>query len=113
MRSSELCLINRVRAHYGLHPLTFNAELRDSATGFNRDSFFEALTRECIIDPQITAVQWETLADRLSAAQWDALVDAAWAVNQQGVDIPFSSAASRALTISEPASERPEDSGSL
>lgn len=33
MRSSELCLINRVRAHYGLHPLIFNAELRDSATG--------------------------------------------------------------------------------
>jgi uncharacterized protein YkwD len=33
MRSSELCLINRVRAHYGLHPLAYNAELRDSATG--------------------------------------------------------------------------------
>jgi uncharacterized protein YkwD len=33
MRSSELCLINRVRAHYGLHPLSFNPELRDSATG--------------------------------------------------------------------------------
>jgi uncharacterized protein YkwD len=33
MRTSELCLINRVRAHYGLHPLTFNEELRDSATG--------------------------------------------------------------------------------
>jgi uncharacterized protein YkwD len=33
MRSSELCLINRVRAHHGLRPLAFNAELRDSATG--------------------------------------------------------------------------------
>jgi uncharacterized protein YkwD len=33
MRSSELCLINRVRAHYGLHPLAFNVELRDSAEG--------------------------------------------------------------------------------
>jgi uncharacterized protein YkwD len=33
MQSSELCLINRVRAHYGLHPLAFNSELRDSATG--------------------------------------------------------------------------------
>jgi uncharacterized protein YkwD len=33
MQTSELCLINRVRAHYGLHPLTYNAELRDSATG--------------------------------------------------------------------------------
>jgi uncharacterized protein YkwD len=33
MRASELCLINRVRAHFGLHPLSFNAELRDSAAG--------------------------------------------------------------------------------
>ncbi len=33
MRTSELCLINRVRAHYGLHPLAYNADLRDSATG--------------------------------------------------------------------------------
>jgi uncharacterized protein YkwD len=33
MRASELCLINRVRVHYGLHQLAFNAELRDSATG--------------------------------------------------------------------------------
>jgi uncharacterized protein YkwD len=33
MRSSELCLINRVRVHYGLHTLVFNTDLRDSATG--------------------------------------------------------------------------------
>jgi uncharacterized protein YkwD len=33
MRSSELCLINRVRAHYGVVPLQFNADLRDSASG--------------------------------------------------------------------------------
>jgi uncharacterized protein YkwD len=33
MRTSELCLINRVRAHYGLHALAFNRSLRDSATG--------------------------------------------------------------------------------
>jgi uncharacterized protein YkwD len=33
MRSSELCLINRARAHYGLVPLQYNADLRDSATG--------------------------------------------------------------------------------
>ena len=33
MRSSELCLINRARAHYGLVPLRYNPDLRDSATG--------------------------------------------------------------------------------
>jgi uncharacterized protein YkwD len=33
MRTSELCLINRVRRHYGLRALAFNPSLRDSATG--------------------------------------------------------------------------------
>ncbi|HVX32497.1 MAG TPA: CAP domain-containing protein [Solirubrobacterales bacterium] len=33
MRTSELCLINRVRAHYGLRRLVFNRSLRDAATG--------------------------------------------------------------------------------
>jgi uncharacterized protein YkwD len=33
MRSSELCLINRVRARHGLRPLAFNKSLRDSAIG--------------------------------------------------------------------------------
>jgi len=33
MRESELCLINRVRAHFHLRPLAFNADLRDSASG--------------------------------------------------------------------------------
>jgi uncharacterized protein YkwD len=33
MGDAELCLINRVRAHYGLQPLTFNADLRASAAG--------------------------------------------------------------------------------
>jgi uncharacterized protein YkwD len=33
LRSSELCLINRVRTRYHLHPLAFNTSLRDSATG--------------------------------------------------------------------------------
>jgi uncharacterized protein YkwD len=33
MRSSELCLINRARAHHGLVPLQYNPDLRDSATG--------------------------------------------------------------------------------
>jgi uncharacterized protein YkwD len=33
LRTSELCLINRVRAHYGLRTLSFNPSLRDSATG--------------------------------------------------------------------------------
>jgi len=32
MRTSVLCLINRVRVHYGLDPLDYNLDLRTSAT---------------------------------------------------------------------------------
>jgi uncharacterized protein YkwD len=32
MRTSELCLINRVRVHFGLKPLAYNEELRTSAS---------------------------------------------------------------------------------
>ncbi len=32
MRTSELCLMNRVRVHFGLHPLEFNEDLRTSAS---------------------------------------------------------------------------------
>jgi hypothetical protein len=99
-------------ALYAEHPPR-EGDARDAATGFNRETFFEALTRACIVDPEISDAEWEALADHLSAAQWDALVDAAWQVNQTGVDVPFSLAASRALSTTEPASERPEGSESL
>jgi uncharacterized protein YkwD len=33
MRNSELCLMNRVRAHFHLHRLAFNVDLRNSAIG--------------------------------------------------------------------------------
>lgn len=32
MRSSVLCLLNRIRVHYKLHPLSYNQELRTSAS---------------------------------------------------------------------------------
>jgi uncharacterized protein YkwD len=37
MRSSMLCLINRVRERYGLEPLDYNVDLRRSATGHSND----------------------------------------------------------------------------
>lgn len=32
-----LCLVNRVREHYGLRPLRYNADLRRSAMGHSKD----------------------------------------------------------------------------
>lgn len=95
----------------GEHPAR-EGEPRDAATGFNCDTFFDALARESLVDPAVTAEQWEQLADTLSDPQYEELTDAAWAVNRRGVDVPFSSAASRALSLSEPASVRPEHSAS-
>jgi uncharacterized protein YkwD len=37
LRSSMLCLVNRVREHYGIEPLEENAPLRRSATGHSND----------------------------------------------------------------------------
>lgn len=37
LRSSMLCLVNRVRERYGLEPLDYNVELRRSATGHSND----------------------------------------------------------------------------
>lgn len=96
---------------YAEHPPR-DGDAIDAATGFNRETFFDALTLESVIDPVMAAEQWQALADRLSSAQYDALTTAAWEVNRSGVDVPFSLAASRALTRSEPASERPEPSAS-
>jgi uncharacterized protein YkwD len=37
LRSSVLCLVNRVREHYGLAPLHYSIDLRRSATGHSND----------------------------------------------------------------------------
>jgi uncharacterized protein YkwD len=37
LRGSMLCLVNRVREHYGLETLRYNPELRRSATGHSND----------------------------------------------------------------------------
>lgn len=37
LRSSMLCLVDRIREHYGLEPLDYNVELRRSATGHSND----------------------------------------------------------------------------
>lgn len=37
LRSSVLCLVNRVRKHYGLPRLRYNLDLRRSATGHSND----------------------------------------------------------------------------
>lgn len=62
--------------------------------GVNYDSFFPALTRACLVDPVPDDEQWETMQSALTDKQFDMLATAAWNLNTEAVDIPFSRAAS-------------------
>lgn len=68
---------------------------RDKYIGVNRDTFFEAMVRACVTEPDLSDELWDLLLnEKLTDAQFEALSDAAWALNRRDVDIPFSSAAS-------------------
>lgn len=84
---------------------------RDGMLGLNEETFFEAMVRECTVEPILDDDDWQTLLDdALSDAQWGMLVNASWAVNARDVDVPFSRAASRILQTSGPASSAPSGS---
>jgi hypothetical protein len=75
----------------------------DAVLGVNRDTFFTALIRACVQDPQLDDAEWvELLDEKLTDRQFMDLADAAWFVNRGEVDVPFSHAASRAKRSSEP-----------
>lgn len=88
---------NALRA---LHPPRVDEDgetlLEDRVSGINRTTFFEPAVRASIIDPEISAADWEALNATITDAQFQDLVSAVWALNQGKVDIPFSRAASRA-----------------
>ncbi len=69
--------------------------------GFNTDTLLEPLLRMALIDPELTSSQFDDLLDRLTDRQFDDLASAAWLLNRQEVDIPFSRAASRNSRSSE------------
>lgn len=74
--------------------------------GLNIDTFFDALIRACLIDPEVDDESWALMAGpdgRLTDRQLGRLSDAAWEVNRGDVNIPFSHAASRAKRNTAPA----------
>lgn len=72
----------------------------DAAIGFNRDTFFDDLVRESIIDPVLTDDDWAALDEALTSATFDKLANAAWSINRGDVDIPFSARAFTTLQYS-------------
>lgn len=77
---------------------------RDLMAGANLDTLLDDLIRRSVVDPDLDTEDWETLlSEKLTDQQYDALSNAAWNLNRQEVDIPFSHAASRINRNSEPA----------
>jgi hypothetical protein len=73
---------------------------RDALLGVNADTFFDAIVRACMVDPDLDDAGWAELDAVLTDKQFQSLADAAWAVNRSDVDIPFSPAASRNRRVS-------------
>jgi len=67
----------------------------DKYVGINPESFYPAMIRACLVDPELTDEEFEQLLEALTDRQFEGLSDAAWGLNRREVDIPFSRAASR------------------
>ncbi|HEY9414675.1 MAG TPA: hypothetical protein VIQ30_07955 [Pseudonocardia sp.] len=68
---------------------------RDRLLGVNTETFWPALVRRSVVDPELSDTEWATLGEALTDRQFSDLADAAWALNRRDVDVPFSPAASR------------------
>jgi hypothetical protein len=69
--------------------------------GVNSDTFFDALLRASVVEPELDDDDWSLLLEeKLTDRQWGQLTDAAWYLNRGEVDVPFSHAASRILSSS-------------
>jgi hypothetical protein len=66
-------------------------------SGVNEATFWTPLVRECTVVPAMTPARWGKLDAILSNRQFQALTNAAWNVNRDDVDVPFSRAASRLM----------------
>jgi hypothetical protein len=63
--------------------------------GVNAETFYDAMIRACLVDPELTDEEWAALNEALTDRQYCDISDAAWMLNRREVDIPFSLAASR------------------
>lgn len=62
----------------------------------NVETFYPALVRQSVVDPVLEDAEWTLLLDEaLTDHQFGELAQAAWDLNREDVDIPFSRAAFR------------------
>lgn len=75
---------------------------RDKQAGFNTDTFYTALMRACLVDPELDEVDWKGLDEAMTDRQFDELANLALVLNRGEVGVPFSPTASRLIRSSEP-----------
>lgn len=68
----------------------------DRSLGINVETFYEALVRRSVASPELDDDDWTALFEALTDRQFGDLAMAAWLLNRDEVDVPFSLAASRA-----------------
>lgn len=79
----------------------------EDSMGFSWETFPEALIRASIVDPVMTAAEWDLLLyEVITERQFDDLFQKAWRLNRTEVDVPFSHAASKTLTSGTPSRRR-------
>jgi hypothetical protein len=67
----------------------------DARSGYNRATFYRALIRACVVEPELDAEDWELLfAEGISAGQRLKLSNTALRISSVPVDVPFSPAGS-------------------
>jgi hypothetical protein len=91
-------LVDRWRALVAEHPPRRDGDngiVDSDRIGVNAETFYDAIIRACLVDPELDDDEWAQLVDALTDRQYDDIADAAWSLNRREVDIPFSHAASR------------------
>lgn len=74
--------------------------MTDLVKGMDVEAAADSLVRRCLIEPELDEEDWANLDDKVSDGQWQLLVNAAWAINDRDVEVPFSRTASRILQTS-------------
>lgn len=61
----------------------------DDGAGVNEATFYSALVRKSIVDPEMDAADHDLLESTLTDAQYSRLCKAAFDVNRHEIDVPF------------------------
>lgn len=85
-----------------------DGEPQDQMAGVNTDTYFLAVVRRCLVEPELTEDEFVNLADNvLSSGQWRKLQESAASLNMDDVSVPFSATASILLRKSAETSKPP------